>query len=528
MSKKIFGLTFCFIGLLCIIGRAQVTFNLRYFELNQSSTQSIHVLNDGYLAVGNTLDTTSSPPHTDLMVHVFSNSGELLLGNHYGVSTFQLIANENSFSERQDLFSQASLSQVNDTVYCNVAYLDGSGDTLFTSNILSPYINDGGEFTDYILPKFTYLMLDSSCYVTASIGNITTFNDAVLYKLDPQGHELWHYVHATLSDPDAIFAVVPHQGGVIYAVYHSASPDVAYGYHEIIKRDNLGGEVWTIDSRDVEQRIWTPRSILIDNDSIVVSGSSNIINPTLFGVASIYKIDTLGNLIWSNTYGDYTDFEWRRFTNVVQTTDGNYVCGGTWTTTPGSEPIPINHTHLDFDQFAHIVKFNRENGEIIWERKYRWLETYRDFHTLRDMKATPDGGVIFCGEALDLYLQLDPPYQQGWVVKLDACGCLVPGCDEGCSVSIDEVSTHMQQLKVGPNPATDFLNVFLPGTTTSAKAVHASLQLFSLSGQLLQSFPIKHFDTTYVLDVSGFASAEYVLVLEEDGVVVARESIAVR
>ena len=512
---------------LSIVG--QSTFNVRLTTQLNTSLNSIHITENGYISSGWTTDTIGGY-HFDMLFYSLDANGNVIDSRRYGEPNRMFWSIGNSSSEIPNYYVQQSIGPRSDTAAVNYTWYNQLGDTLFTKDFRSIYLGDGSDQDYFITPPFAFIKSDSCTFISTNVFGANTFNDAVLYKLDPQGHELWHYVHATLSDPDGIYAVVPHQGGVIVAISE-------YGFVEnnvvneannlIVKLDANGNELWSLNSDDHAPGSRDSEAMIVDQDSIVIAGiyeAPNLVD--VYPIASIYKIDTLGNLVWSNTYAEYVNFEWRKFNSLVQTTDGHYVCGGTWTTTPGSEPVPINQTNPDFDQFAHIVKFNRDNGAIIWERQYRWLETYRDYHTLSDMKATPDGGVVFCGEALDLYLQLDPPYQQGWVAKLDACGCLVPGCDETCIVGVEEMRMPASRFKVGPNPASDILNVYLSPQANKFKA--ETLSLYSLTGQLMQSFQIKHFDTTYMMDVSSLAIGEYVLVLSAGNEILEQQKIVVK
>jgi hypothetical protein len=508
---------------------AQTTFNYRYQGMAQVVFESIHIVEAGYLAVGVGYDTTESL-HLDMFSYLLYSEGTIQSIMHFGEINSEVFATGNAVSEQLLQFVQTAYTLVDDTTRFRLCWLNSVGDTTSSQLYYSPNWQSQDDYSNYVLPKFSYLCENGDVYFTGSIGTSQTFNDAVLYKLDPQGHELWHYVHATLSDPDAIYAVVPHQGGVIAGInqfiYAVDSTNVLFK-----KFASNGDSVWEIDSNDFMDDALSCSSLIMDGDSLVGCGKVLPYNVNdYYPIASVFKIDTLGTLIWSNTYGDYTNFEWREFTNVVKTTDGNYVCGGTWTTIPGSEEIPIGQVNNDYDQFAHIVKFDRDNGDIIWERNYRWLETYRDNHRLNDMKATPDGGVIFCGEANDLYHIYEPPYQQAWVVKLDACGCLVPGCDETCFDGVGELNdsknSKIQLFKFGPNPVSDLLNVFV-GTIGNADLHDASIGIYDLNGKLIKSFAVKYANTTYMMDVSEMASGEYVMVFLNDGVIFQSEKLVV-
>jgi hypothetical protein len=494
---------------------AQQTFNKRFYYEHSTRMESVHLLEDGYISAGWSSDP-SDGNHFDLLLVNFDLYGSISDVQRYGNIERYFWSAGRSKSENLNLFIQQSVGPRDDTAAVNLTWFNGNGDTLFTRDFRSLYLNQGWTLDYFISPPYSYLFQDSTAYLTAIISHDSTYSDAVLYKLDSQGHELWHYVHATLSDPDAIYAVVPHGDGVIAGInqfiYVEDSTNVLFK-----KFSSDGDAIWEIDSNEFIDDALSCSSLILDNDSLIGCGKVLPYDVNdYYPIASIFKIDTLGHLIWSNTYGDYTNYEWREFTDVVKTSDGNYVCGGTWTSIPGSEEIPEGQVSADYDQFAHIVKFDRDNGEIIWERKYRWLETYRDNHTLNDMKATPDGGVIFCGEANDTYHFYDPPYQQGWVVKLDACGCLVPGCDETCAVGVEnEIITQTPIIKLGPNPANDLLNVFV-GKLTNFDPNQSHITIFDKNGKEIKSIPIKYDDTTYMVDVSSYPTGQYILQLQSN------------
>ncbi len=520
--------------LLFFKAHSQITFNKRLFADNKTVFESIYPIEEGYLASGWLLDTIGQN-HIDLVIYGFDLEGNELWTKRYGEADRAFWSIENSSSLLDNRFLQQSTGTRDGVPVVTQSWFNEMGDTIFTRDFESLYFNNGWDGDYFVSTIFSCLNADSTSYLCVQIFHETTFNDAVLYKLDPQGHELWHYVHATLSDPDVIYAVVPHRGGVIAGInqfiYAEDSTNVLFK-----KFASNGDTVWEINSNDFIDDALSCNSLIMDGDSLV--GCGKVLPYSVndyYPIASVFKIDTLGTLIWSNTYGAYTNFEWRDFTNVVKTTDGNYVCGGTWTTVPGSEEIPIGQVNDDYDQFAHIVKFDRDNGDIIWERNYRWLETYRDNHSLNDMKATPDGGVIFCGEANDTYHIYEPPYQQAWVVKLDACGCLVPGCDEECFVGVSELpegpgndskNSKIQVFKFGPNPVSDLLNVYV-GSISNADLKNASIAIYDLQGKLMKSFVVKYANTTYMMDVSEMASGEYVMGFMNDGVVLQSEKLVV-
>ena len=146
------------------------------------------------------------------------------------------------------------------------------------------------------------------------------------------------------------------------------------------------------------------------------------------------------------------------------------------------------------------------------------------------MRATRDGGVIFCGEARyydpadSLFTQ---PGQQAWVVKLDECGCLVPGCDPNCEYTPEPVAPALPSTDlpfiIGPNPASQFLNIHLfdPGSFAT------EFFLYDLNGRLIKSFKAPQLNTTYILGLESIASGIYILQARADNKVIGEAKVVV-
>jgi outer membrane protein assembly factor BamB len=515
MTYKIF-ISLCVLAV-SHLGYGQYTFNKRYFIEFATYMHSIHPTSDGFVMSSSCYDTIGGL-HIEFGLTKINPQGNLSTQVKYGEMQRDLWTVEDSYSEQTDLFVQTSIGMVNDTNSLTLSWYNASCDTLFTRYFRSPLVNSGNPSATFINPSYSYLRADSTAYLSFTYFNaIQTATDAMLLKLDPQGNELWRYVHATMDDLEFIQTFTPHGDGVIIGLREGGN--IANANH-LIKKLNAQGQVdWTIDSNDYYPSVGRLEDMIIDNDTLVVTGNNFDPAGENLAYCSIYKVDTLGNLIWSNTFGEPDPVVMTYFTNLVQTTDGNYVAAGSWGTYPGSEEIPEGHTDQDIDFFAFLVKFDRNTGEIIWERKYRYLEIYWDHHWLMDMKATPDGGVIFCGESADQLEVLDTiPYQQGWVVKLDGCGCLVPGCDENCVVGVEENLTQ-DMMKIGPIPASDFLNIYIANAPFID--VHSLvLKMYDINGKMVYSSPIKNTDVTYMLDVAPFANGPYIVSLSsKDGVI---------
>ena len=138
------------------------------------------------------------------------------------------------------------------------------------------------------------------------------------------------------------------------------------------------------------------------------------------------------------------------------------------------------------------------------------------------MKATSDGGYIMVGEATDqtgasANWQPTLPRQQAWILKVDACGCLVPGCDGervamSCGCEPDLFPEVPEYFLVGPNPASNSLHIYY-GDQPQTKNENLEFRVHDMTGRLIQSFSPKDVHTTYITDVSHWARGNYILSL---------------
>jgi hypothetical protein len=120
--------------------------------------------------------------------------------------------------------------------------------------------------------------------------------------------------------------------------------------------------------------------------------------------------------------------------------------------------------------------------------------------------------------------QFEDFQQRGWVVKLDECGCLVPGCDTSCTdIGVREQSGVLPLL-LSPNPTSDILNVHVGGYSLSKDA---ALQIIDLGGRIVSTNSIPANNTTYMMRVDELPAGNYVVRLMNDGGVVATGTVVV-
>ncbi|MFM9985644.1 MAG: T9SS type A sorting domain-containing protein [Flavobacteriales bacterium] len=502
---------------------AQQTFSTRSYGIMNTVYNSVQVLDDGYLTCGWTFDTVPLI-HKDILLTKFDLEGTNQWEQNYGDPQFETFTQENTNSVIEGIYLQQGVSENEEEIMlARLIWYNEMGDTLKTKDYYSPYfIEEGGD--DFINPLFSFLLPDSTIYLSAVIFEDNgTANDVCIWHLDKDGNELWHYIYATEADPEQCYSMIPWGGGVL-AEINKGNDSNPFLNELVLIILNSEGQL----EAEIPESLWNNYSyaltnLLIESDGVICNGSV-CEEDGLTSQAAIWKIDPDGSLIWSQPVGGYANENnvYRAFQTLTKSTDGNYVSTGDFFIA-GEE----NSYHFN----VWVTKNDSSNGQLMWQRFYSIVESENDIHGAIDLKATPDGGVVFCGHASDAWSQnpnLELPAQQGWIVKLDACGCLVPGCDENCTVSITENESLENQslFLVGPNPAQDFLNIYLK-EISGVQYVDIVFEIFDLSGKLVKSFSPYKGDTTYLLDTTALESGEYVLLLKNGDKILQREKILV-
>ncbi|MFK7797903.1 MAG: T9SS type A sorting domain-containing protein, partial [Aureispira sp.] len=160
------------------------------------------------------------------------------------------------------------------------------------------------------------------------------------------------------------------------------------------------------------------------------------------------------------------------------------------------------------------------DGDSLWSHRYYYLQQAWAEHEIFDVEQTHDGGYLIAGQAL---FSGQGPYQQGWLLKLDQHGCLVPGCHlPDTTTSILPIHAQPQaQLKLYPNPAVDYLNVWYRNKEVGEQL---TFRILDAQGRVLQSHTVRDIsDKTYIFPVWELLGGWYVLEVRQDGVLVGSE-----
>jgi hypothetical protein len=121
--------------------------------------------------------------------------------------------------------------------------------------------------------------------------------------------------------------------------------------------------------------------------------------------------------------------------------------------TPTGDLIACGVTYAEEGQKGLLLRTSSA-GDSLWMRSYYYQDEVISNGQGRfyDVLPTPDGGFIAAGAVYNPVQAPNPPgySQDTWVVKVDADGCIVPGCN---GVGITEQATNLLgALSIYPNP----------------------------------------------------------------------------
>jgi len=488
---------------------AQFTFSKRYPIGSNSGFLSIMVKPTGYF-MGGTAVTSSESIFTELLFAQISYQGDLQLSQSHGNTLDQFLFGRASMIA---IAPDTCLSFVNRSkpggMLASLIWVNYEGDTLKSVDFSSPYMTLDPPGNNFIVTRDVEKDNLGNYYLTCGISKPGTANDVVVMKSSPTGVKLWEYIYATPADPDACYSLVAQADGVVLGVYSSA-PTWEETEKRLIKLNGLTGlEVSNVvlPALPLGNYGLFRDMIQIENGNFIVTSSFQSYQ-ILDGVSPIiYEVTPAGEILW-HYVPVFEQADNQHMDHLTRTADGNYVGGAL-------HLVDIENEN-DREE-AWLIKVNTQ-GQLMWDRKYYFEEGNCKINRMYDLQATPDGGVVFCGESRDCD-EPNGPNQQAWLVKLDEHGCLVPGCHVGVEESENE---NRVRILVGPNPVVGeevfvFVGVNSPSTGSGAGAQGVtSLRVYDMQGREMKRLPLRG-EGTYAVSCSGWASGVYLFSLVDEG-----------
>ena len=203
------------------------------------------------------------------------------------------------------------------------------------------------------------------------------------------------------------------------------------------------------------------------------------------------------------------------FNKVLELEDSSLVAFGT---VVRLYPQP-NPTY--FIIHGRVVKLSPQ-GDSLWSREYEYLTSASSEHDIYDAERTYDGGFLVCGESKGTG---SGALQQGWLLKLDEHGCLVPGCHIVLGTLPVGANCNSPELviRLYPNPTVDYLNVFYQSVETNSNS-SLRFSVIDMQGRRLQSYTTADVsDKTYIVPVYELVGGMYILEVRRDGALLKSE-----
>ena len=282
---------------------------------------------------------------------------------------------------------------------------DVNGNTLWTKTY-------GGNNTDYAWT--IQQTADHGYIIGAHSGSFGAgSHDVYLIKCDLNGAVIWTTVYGGSNADGAYSLEQTTDGGYIIGAHVNS---FGAGLHDIylIKINDQGDTLWTKTYGGNNQDLLRALHQTADGGYILVSETLS------FGAgnADVYliKTDSLGNLIWTRTYGGSSaDYGY----SVRQTTDGGYIIAG-YTQSFGSGNTDV-----------YLIKAD-SLGNLMWTKTYGGSSSDYGY----SVRQTTDGGYIIAG-----YTQSFGTAGDVYLIRTDANGDLLwtkayggSGADYGWSV----------------------------------------------------------------------------------------------
>jgi hypothetical protein len=289
-----------------------------------------------------------------------------------------------------------------------------------------------------------------------------------LLKTDSIGNVIWNKYYNTHGDVESLTSVYPTtDGGYILGGFrrHYISTKPWNNYDPmIIKVDSMGIEEWTYIydtpyNEAVAYVIQTMDGNYVFGSSISVSQNGSTGNGN--GRATLFKVDTAGNLIWNKSFGFVSSNH--GFQLVKELPDSSLIAVGRRKETTSTL---IKGLMVKTDQ----------NGDSIFVQTYEHDPGGTNNHNyLWDVIPMDDGGFMAAGEVIGL-----PPgatyRQDAWVIRVDSMGCVLANC----LVGNEGLKRKDEGLKVYPNPTNGWVNL-------KTTAPLNSIEVYNLQGQKVQS-----------------------------------------
>jgi hypothetical protein len=440
-------------------------FNRRYDLLDKKLSQTgygIELISEGYVLISTSSDYDSLAPdlyfhHKSVILTAIDHEGERLWekrAKRAQHSAFAGWANCCDTIPGGGFVSSGTSENVEGMGEIFLIRFDAYGDTLWTSVFGDPALNKywSGRQVKHT-PDGGFLIVG----ITDQIG----LRNGFALKTDSLGNEEWRKIYPwTTNQSEGLSACDVGPAGSFYmsgARFLTAQHARPWVQRTTAQGDTLWRVSWGEQFMDGPGHVTT----LSDGQPVIAYWKEYSHEQIPMSRPALAKLDSSnGAIIWDRVYGEITS------------TTGIY----TVKETPTGSLIACGITYAD-GGYKGLLLHTDANGDSLWMRSYFYQDSLMldGMGRFFDVLPTPEGGFITTGVVWGPISSPNPPgyTQDTWVVKVDAQGCIVPGCN---IVGIQEQATNLlEALRIWPNPA------------RQGEPIHISLDLpESLNGRQLE------------------------------------------
>jgi hypothetical protein len=320
---------------------------------------------------------------------------------------------------------------------------DAAGDTIWTKTYGGPQDDIG--FWVQENADGGYIV----CGQTESLGGLF---GTWLLKTDSLGDTLWTKVYEGLSaSPGRRFHQTADGGFIITTNFLFSTNWDAF----VIKTDAQGDTLWSqAYGGQFNENVTSFAST--DDGGYLLAGYIGF--PGANPDGWLLKIDSLGNMLWTQVYGGAG---YEEFRSISKTLDSGYIlCGG-------RSPSPMGFIDVWLMKIDAI-------GDSIWART--WGAGQAD--EASDVKVCFDGGYILAGSAFSAGI-----YDDAWLLKTEA--------DVGIDEHTKKPRTNVT-LDVSPNPFKHVTDIRYHITDNGYKitTTEVKIRIYDISGRLVKDFAL--------------------------------------
>lgn len=380
-------------------------------------------------------------------------------------------------------------------------------------------------------------------------GNDTSY----VIKFDSIGNIVW-MKNYFFNVPNSKINYLESSGDdIVIAGIFNYEPDSVVQYSFIAKIDSSGSMIWNKTFDEYENSAVVDFTLLNSNDIIINLGFED--GPQNFKT-KIYKINTNGNIIWSNTFG--VNGPWlKSIFSTIELNNGSLLCYGgisdpdgadferSWLLKLDSNGNLITDTiykfSLNSDYFetsyskpkitsdeVFLLGHYREDGaaqkqsylaSIDFDLNLNWIKIHGNYlrrNEITFLHSFNNGYYLMSGYVYNE--NTSSPKIDEWFMVVDSLGCDVADC----SLGLDELEKNKVGFTISPNPSSSFVKIQLKKTFNYNDEME--YQLIDSFGRLLKKANLRDGE----IDVSKLQSGMYYIRVMTDSLNLGTQRLIVK